>query len=78
VTDYRTAGEIVEIPKLAGRWRRMPDDVRYVYAPGSMTYCPVCHEQAAGVPWAGWFVCDYRQKCCIALVNTGEVFVPAE
>ena len=74
--DYRKAGDIVNIPKLVGKWRRMPDDVRYVYAPGTRTRCPVCKEAAAGVPWRGWFVCDNRVNCCVALVDTGEVFVP--
>ncbi len=72
--DYRSAGDIIEIPELAGKWKRMPDDVRYIYAPGSRTRCPVCLEDAAGNPWGGWFVCDYR-GCCVALVDTGEVFV---
>ena len=76
MNDYRAAGDIIEIPGLAGKWRRMPDNVRYVYAPGSMNRCPVCHDSAAGVPWGRWFVCDYRQCCCVALVNTGEVFMP--
>jgi len=73
--DYRADGEIVEISGLSGEWKRMPDDIRYVYAAGSMTCCPICQEAAAGVPWGGCFICDKR-GCCVALVDTGEVFVP--
>lgn len=73
--DYCRAGDVVDIPKLAGKWQRQPDSVRYAYAT-ARTACPVCGEAAAGVPWHGWFVCDYRDRCCVALVGTGEVFLP--
>ena len=72
--DYRNPGDIVEIPKLGGQWQRMQDDIRYIYVPGTRTRCPICLDDAAGVPWSGWFTCDSR-GCCVALVETGEVFV---
>jgi len=74
LADYRQSGDIIEIPKLSGKWRRMPDEIRYDYK-GASTKCPVCLEPAAGNAWAGWFSCDYK-GCCVALVDTGEVFMP--
>lgn len=73
MSDYCKAGEITEIPKLDGKWQRMPDDVRYRYDI-ARTQCPLCLEPAAGTPWGGWFSCDFK-GCCVALVDTGEVFV---
>lgn len=76
MSDYRAAGDIVEIGKLPGKWRRMPDDIGYDYK-NARTKCPICLEPTAGTPWAGWFSCDHK-GCCVALVNTGEVFVPVK
>ena len=73
--DYKVAGWIGEILGMLGKWRRMLDEIRYQYGIGKNTRCPVCLERAAGVSWAGWFACD-RKGCCVALVDTGEVFLP--
>ena len=73
MSDRTKLGEILEIQGLSGKWRRMPDKIRYSYAEAK-TRCPVCRDEAGGVPWAGWFSCDSR-GCCVALVDTGEVFV---
>jgi hypothetical protein len=74
MSDYKPAGWIGEIPGLTGQWRRMPDEMRYRYGAGENTTCPLCLREAAGVPWGGWFTCDYK-GCCVALVDTGEVFI---
>lgn len=73
MTDYCKTGETVTIPKLPGNWMRLPDDIRYDYK-NKMCTCPVCKDDAAGVPWNGWFTCE-SHGCCVALVDTGEVFV---
>ena len=72
--DYRSAGWIGEITGRLGQWRRMPDEIRYRYGEGTMCRCPMCFDDAAGTPWQGWFWCELKD-CCIALVDTGEVFV---
>lgn len=74
MNDYCTTGDIVEISKLDGKWKRQPDNIRYNYA-SAPTRCPLCLDDTAGVPWAGWFSCDSK-GCCVALVETGEVFTP--
>lgn len=75
--DYCRADDIISIGNLDGLWRRLPDHVRYEYVAGKRTTCPVCKDDAAGIPWGGWFSCDFK-GCCVALVNTGEVFVRAD
>ncbi len=75
ISDYRKAGWIGEIPGLSGRWRRMPDEIRYRYGGNSSCTCPICLDDAAGNSWNGWFSCDIM-GCCVALVDTGEVFCP--
>lgn len=72
--DRRASGWIGEIPGLSGQWRRMPSEIRYRYGGGTSCQCPICLDDAAGNPWAGWFLCDIN-GCCVALVDTGEVFV---
>ena len=71
-TDYAKAGDVVDIPGL-GKRVRAPDNVRYDYQ-NAATRCPICKRDGAGPPWAGWFACEWSD-CCVALVNTGEVFV---
>jgi hypothetical protein len=44
---------------------------RYDYA-HLPTTCPACGQ--LGTPWGGWFSCEDCR--CIALVESGEAFVP--
>lgn len=64
----------IEIPKAPRNpYIEIAAKYDYVNAP---TRCPNCGRDAAGVPWRGWFACDFCD--CIALVETGESFVPLE
>ncbi len=75
--DYTSPGQIIEIPKLEGKWQRQ--EARYDYERAG-TRCPICEHRAGGVPWNGWFSCDMCKA--VAIVETGEAFVridrPAE
>jgi hypothetical protein len=72
--DRRKSGWIGEIPGRTGQWLRMPNEIRYRYGGAASCQCPICLDDAAGNAWGGWFSCDIK-GCCIALVDTGEVFV---
>lgn len=75
VADYCNAGDIVHLDTPIGnRFVRVADSIRYDYEKAA-TRCPVCKHMAGGMPWGGWFLCEYR-ACCVARVDTGEVFVP--
>lgn len=82
VVDRTMPGQVVTIPQLPGRWRRI--EARYDYE-GARTRCPNCGHAYGGVPWHGWFSCGMcsvpamlAAPGCVALVDTGEAFVPAE
>lgn len=64
-------GQIVDIPGLG---KRVRVEGYYDYKNAS-TRCPNCKDDAAGVPWGGWFSCDYACSL-VALIETGECFMP--
>ena len=59
------------IPGLGKRTKH--PTAKYIYDDSSCD-CPVCG--GLGTPWMGWFSCD---ECpAVALVSSGEVFVPLQ
>lgn len=70
---YYEVGEIVDIPNLGKRVRIA---AHYDYE-RARNRCPICKDDAAGVPWCGWFSCDFNCPL-VALVETGECFMPVD
>ena len=74
MADYCTLGQIIGIPNAGGDRQYVRIEARYCLADDAPA-CPNCG--GLGWVWRGWFTCDGATDCfCIALVETGEAFVP--
>ncbi len=65
---YAATRSDFDIRWLPGKWVEATE--RYDYA-RDKTRCPVCG--GIGMPWLGWFRCEYGPH--IALVESGRTFV---
>lgn len=73
--DFHKPGDVVEIKNSPSKtpYVRLSDEIRYDYENAQLR-CPVCEVDPSMVPWRGWFDCGFCSV--IALVKTGEVFIP--